>query len=216
MQDQKSFKNELQYIINSDEFKGGKNLIKAAQAYLRNGAEASTTSSSNDSKRSNEERALTKFAIAENLWVEELQLGNYITEGAEQKVFFPLNERFVYKLADGIFYKFWFDYFNNLLLHNTFFPSTAYELVGFLKKDDKIHVVIKQPFIVSTEATNLENVKQFLLANGFIVKKNNDYYNPYLGIILEDLHDENVLTSDGILFFVDTVFYIMNEFHGPA
>ena len=29
-----------------------------------------------------------------------------------------------------------------------------------------------------------------------------------LGIILEDLHDENVLTQDGILYFIDTVFYI--------
>ncbi len=37
------------------------------------------------------------------------------------------------------------------------------------------------------------------------------YYNPDLGIILEDLHDENVLTANGILFFIDTVFYIKDE-----
>jgi len=35
--------------------------------------------------------------------------------------------------------------------------------------------------------------------NGFINTKNNDYYNPELGIILEDLHDENVLTYNGML-----------------
>ena len=29
-----------------------------------------------------------------------------------------------------------------------------------------------------------------------------------LGIILEDLHDENVLTRNEILYFVDTVFYL--------
>ena len=150
MQAQKSFKNELQDIINSDEFKGGKNLIKTAQTYLRNGAKASTTSSSNQLDRAKEERALIGFATSENLWIEESQLGNYITEGAEQKVFFLPNDRFVYKLADGIFYKSWIDYFNSLLLHNAFFPSTAYELLGFLKKDDKFHVVIKQIFIVST------------------------------------------------------------------
>ena len=28
-------------------------------------------------------------------------------------------------------------------------------------------------------------------------------------LIAEDLHDENVLTKDGVLFFIDTVFYIM-------
>ena len=38
--------------------------------------------------------------------------------------------------------------------------------------------------------------------------KNNDYFNPKLGIILEDLHDENVLTKSDILYFIDTVFYI--------
>ena len=30
-----------------------------------------------------------------------------------------------------------------------------------------------------------------------------------MGIILEDLHDENVLTNQGALFFIDTIFYLM-------
>jgi hypothetical protein len=51
-------------------------------------------------------------------------------------------------------------------------------------------------------------VKTFLENNGFINKKNHDYYNEELGLILEDLHDENVLTQDGMLYFIDTVFYI--------
>lgn len=34
-----------------------------------------------------------------------------------------------------------------------------------------------------------------------------------LGIILEDLHDENVLTQDGTLKFIDTVFYITEQFY---
>ena len=46
-----------------------------------------------------------------------------------------------------------------------------------------------------------------LAAKGFRNKKNNDYYHEELGIILEDLHDENVLTNKGILFFIDTTFY---------
>jgi hypothetical protein len=44
--------------------------------------------------------------------------------------------------------------------------------------------------------------------NEFSNTRNHDYYNVDLGIILEDLHDENVLTQDGILYFIDTVFYI--------
>jgi hypothetical protein len=49
--------------------------------------------------------------------------------------------------------------------------------------------------------------------NGFIQKKNNDYYHPYLGIIIEDLHDENVLTGSGLFYFVDTVIYLTDEFY---
>jgi hypothetical protein len=72
--------------------------------------------------------------------------------------------------------------------------------------------VVKQPFIEITEATNTDLVKEFLLENGFILKKNNDYHNPELGIILEDLHDENVLTNNNVLFFIDTVFYLTRNF----
>lgn len=47
-----------------------------------------------------------------------------------------------------------------------------------------------------------------MAANGFVNTKNHDYYNSVLGIILEDLHDQNVLTQDGNLYFIDTVFYV--------
>lgn len=54
-------------------------------------------------------------------------------------------------------------------------------------------------------------LKKFLENNGFINNRNHDYYNDDLGIILEDLHDENVLTQNDILYFIDTVFYIKPE-----
>lgn len=67
--------------------------------------------------------------------------------------------------------------------------------------------------MVSTEQTDLNHVKEFLQANGFLLKKNNDYFHPELGIILEDLHDENVLTTNGTLQFIDTVFYLTEKFY---
>jgi hypothetical protein len=59
----------------------------------------------------------------------------------------------------------------------------------------------------------LNRVNEFLIANGFINKKNNDFYHLELGLVLEDLHDENVLTKDGFLFFVDTVIYLTPDFY---
>jgi hypothetical protein len=119
----------------------------------------------------------------------------------------------VFKLNDAIFYEYWSDYFNGLLIHNYFFPHLAYELCGFILKEKVLYAVVKQLFVVSTEQTDLNHVKEFLQANGFLLKKNNDYFHPELGIILEDLHDENVLTTNGTLQFIDTVFYLTEKFY---
>ena len=56
-------------------------------------------------------------------------------------------------------------------------------------------------------------MKRFLSENGFENTRNNDYFNSQLGIILEDLHDENVITFQENLFFIDTVFYLTTQFY---
>ncbi|HSZ87701.1 MAG TPA: hypothetical protein VK787_16825 [Puia sp.] len=56
------------------------------------------------------------------------------------------------------------------------------------------------------------HIKTFLTYNGFENVRRYDYYNKQLGLLLEDIHDENVLTDTSTLFFIDTVFYIdVNE-----
>jgi len=98
------------------------------------------------------------------------------------------------------------------LLHNFFFEDTAYELIGFTKENEVLFAVVQQAFVSITENTKIENVKSFLIENGFQNTRNNDYFNPNLGIILEDLHDENVLTKNEVLYFIDTVFYLTENF----
>ena len=100
-----------------------------------------------------------------------------------------------------------------MLLNNFFFPDTAYKLIGFYKNEKAFFAVVEQVFILATEKVVLQNVKNFLENSRFINKKNNDYFNPELGIILEDLHDENVLCQEGILKFIDTVFYLTEDFY---
>jgi Serine/Threonine/Tyrosine Kinase found in polyvalent proteins len=82
-------------------------------------------------------------------------------------------------------------------------------LIGFYKDEETLFAVVNQPFVKATEKTDLQKVKVFMLANGFENNRNNDYINKELGIILEVLHDENVLTENGVLLFIDTVFYII-------
>lgn len=57
---------------------------------------------------------------------------------------------------------------------------------------------------------DLSDVKKLLAFNGFENTRRNDYYNKELGLILEDIHDENVIVNSETLFFIDTVFYTVS------
>ena len=98
------------------------------------------------------------------------------------------------------------------MLHNYFFPDTAYDLIGFKKDNNILYAVVQQAYVSITANTDLKQVKEFLTLNGFENNRNNDYINRELGIILEDLHDENVLTRNEVLYFIDTVFYVTEAF----
>ena len=154
-----------------------------------------------------ETEKLTTYIEQHNHWMTNINFSDFISEGAEQRVFIK-DEKHVYKLNDTIYYAAWVDYLRNLLLNNFFFPDTAYQLLGFYKQEAILYAVVEQPYVKANAPTDLYSVKAFMENNGFENTRNHDYYNPELGIILEDLHDENVLTHDGMLYFIDTVFYI--------
>lgn len=206
-----SLKHELQSIISGNGSVRNGKIIQAITDHLRGKKKAIQRTAKAKLVKKQETQVLIEFVESHGLWYNDVDESKYIGEGAEQKVYEFSDSNFILKLNDSIFYEFWEDYLNSLLLHNYFFPHLAYELLGFYKSD-KVYAVVKQPFVKSTESTNLDNVKEFLSANGFINKNNNDYYNPILGIIFEDLHDENVLTEEGSLQFIDTVFFLMPSF----
>lgn len=209
----KNIKNELQNIITGNGQIGDKNLIKTIQDVLRRNEESIQISSQNKLVKSEEEIFLKHIIEAEDLtYKEEISESNYISEGAEQKVY-RLDDKYIIKLNDTIFYASWKDYFNSLLIHNYFFNSTKYELLGFKIINKKIFAVVKQRFVKADETVDLEQVKSFLEFNNFRNVRNNDYQNDELGLIFEDLHDENVLINNGILYFIDTIFYLTDNFY---
>ena len=209
----KNIKNELQNIITGNGQIGDKNLIKTIQDVLRRNEESIQISSQNKLVKSEEEIFLKHIIEAEDLtYKEEISESNYISEGAEQKVY-RLDDKYVIKLNDTIFYASWKDYFNSLLIHNYFFNSTKYELLGFKIINKKIFAVVKQRFVKADETVDLEQLKSFLEFNNFRNVRNNDYQNDELGLIFEDLHDENVLINNRILYFIDTIFYLTDNFY---
>lgn len=207
-------KYELQNLIQG---KGGDretNLIQKIAGFLRASKEAGAGNEGKEYSKRQEEECLIEFISKNDLWYRKLiSEHNKIGEGAEQRVYYYEELGIVIKTNDTIFFEYWLDYFNNLLIHNYFFGDTAYTLLGFRIINATLYAVIEQPHVVRTEDIDLEDVKAFLSQNGFDNTRRNDYYNKDLGIILEDLHDENVISSDQILFFVDTVFYLTNKFY---
>lgn len=195
-------KNELHDIISGKSQVRFGTAIQTVAGYLSDGSQSGSEIENSKQIREQETKKLEDFISKKRLWIEHIDFSQYVSEGAEQRVFLKDSDH-VLKLNDAIYYSCWRDYFYNLLLHNFFFPDTAYELIGFTKDTNALYAVVKQSFVTITHTTDLGKVKDFLAANGFINNRNNDYINPDLGIILEDLHDENVLTKNEVKWNAD-------------
>jgi hypothetical protein len=207
----KSLKNELHDILSGKNKIGFGTIIQTIACYLKDGEKTSSTIENEKHFKEQERERLENFISEKNLWINNIDFSQYVSEGAEQKVYLKDTEH-VIKLNDAIYYNSWKDYLYNLLLHNYFFSDTAYDLIGFTKDNGILYAIVQQNYVLITSNTDLSKVKTFLTLNGFENNRNNDYYNSALGIILEDLHDENVLTRNDVLYFIDTVFYLKEEF----
>ena len=207
---QNHLKNELHNVISGKSQIRFGTIIQSIASYLNDGSQTSAIIEDEKHFKKQETKRLEIYISAKNLWI-AIDLTQYVSEGAEQRVYLKDTEN-VLKLNDSIYYNSWKDYFYNLLLHNYFFPDTAYHLIGFTKDNEILYSVVQQSYVSITSNTDLNQVKEFLTLNGFENNRNNDYINPELGIILEDLHDENVLTRNEVLYFIDTVFYLTEAF----
>ncbi len=207
----KKIKVELQNLLSGKNTNGAESTIQTTANYLRRSQASSRMAQTDKHFKIEETKRLIGYIEENKLWVNTLDFEAYLAEGAEQRIFIKDNQT-VFKLNDAIYYTSWLDYFNNLLLNNYFFPDTAYKLDGFYFSEEKVlYALVEQAYVKANQITNLDQVKEFMHENGFESIREIDYFNPELGIILEDLHDENVLTHDNVLYFIDTVFYIKPE-----
>ena len=152
----------------------------------------------NKKLRAIEEKDLLKWSKAEKIFISEAEFNRQwhnrkIAEGAEQQVYLDYSGLSVIKTNDAIMHGTWLEFFDRIALHNWLFPEVAYQLSGFTKVKSRLGAIIHQPFIKSERGASREEVENDMVKRRFIRLKNDDYFNPALGIILEDLHDENVL-----------------------
>ena len=151
---------EIQNIISGkSQVRHGTN-IKAVADYIRTGEKSSALDKSDKHFKREETERLIKYIENQHLWIENIDLNSFVSEGAEQKVYLKDN-RSVIKLNDAIYYSSWFDYFVNLLLNNYFSPDTAYNLLGFFENNSILYAVVEQHFVKATEKTDLSHVEEF-------------------------------------------------------
>lgn len=135
----------------------------------------------------------------------------YLTRGGEAEIYLAADNRHVIKVNDAIYYASWMEYFNSIVIHNLLFPNTAYLLIGFIENTDGNFCVVLEQIHVTGGVAELDRIKELLTFNGFVNLKRQDYSHNKFDLILEDMHDENVIVKDDVLFFIDTVFYIMGS-----
>ena len=125
-----SLKNELRNILSGKITNGDGSSIQSIARYLRDGIGAGRENKEEKLFKKQEEASLIQFIELQKLWIKYIDFSQYVSEGAEQKVYLK-DSKHVLKLNDSIYYNCWLDYFQNLILHNYFFPDTAYTLLGF-------------------------------------------------------------------------------------
>ncbi|MES2997680.1 MAG: phosphoribosylformylglycinamidine synthase subunit PurQ [Verrucomicrobiota bacterium] len=147
----------------------------------------------------------------ENQWLAAGSLG-----GAEHRVCPALDGRTFIKANDGVYHSHWLQFFERLAYHRLLFPDTAYTFLGFIDGETGINAVVSQPSARAWRdeednpvGATRQQVESYMTSIGAYRYRNDDYYLPAEDILIEDLHDENVLlgTDGETLRFIDPVIY---------
>src|SRR5579863_2314426 len=208
-------KEKIAHIVHGDVLEGQQNSLTTIRNLLCSSyATSRTVKKDFESKlRVKKEQAefLIRYCNSHDLFLRNLPVKEqFIAKGGEAIVYLSIDRRNVIKLNDAVYYATWLEFFNSVLLHNILFPHTSYQLLGVSISDNKLMAVLEQPYIISDSLVDLADIKEFLEYNGFKNTKRQDYKNDEMGLILEDMHDENVLRNADTLFIIDSVFYTVS------
>lgn len=101
------------------------------------------------------------------------------------------------------------DFFDRLALHSLLFPGAPPRLEGFVEHADGLRPVFSQPAVRARRGARREEVEAFMRRLDFSRVRHDDYRHPG-GILVEDLHDENVFIDEqGEIVVIDPVIYLV-------
>ena len=155
-----------------------------------------------------QEKRLKAWASKSGFWFKDTDksisqaLGDEIARGGEAHVFD--NGQTLIKVI-GL------DYFvqpvlalDRISLHNTYFPQTRMQVIGFGENSEHEFVtIVEQPFIKGSHMTESE-IFEYAGKLGYKLIDPNSWTYATRRIYLSDLHDENVIKSEnGNIFVID-------------
>ena len=130
-------------------------------------------------------------------------------EGGEHQLY--AENGFVYKRNKLLYHSSWLEYFHRLILHNWLFQETRLTFEGLMWVDGDLQPVVSQKIIEAIRGADQAEVEDEMSKRGFVRRNADNYHSASLGLLVEDLHDENVLISPtGSLFIFDPVIYIVS------
>lgn len=101
-------KDEIHNILSGESQVSFGATIQSITRYLNNGQKASPTFEREKHNKKQEEEKLESYISKNNLWIKNIDHSQYISEGAEQKVYLKDSEH-VFKMNDSIYYISWKD-----------------------------------------------------------------------------------------------------------
>lgn len=153
--------------------------------------------------------ARRKQRLRDNLAFDRKWLAQGSIGGQENDVF--LEGRRVFKRNNLNFHLSYADFFDRIALHALLFPGAPLRFEGFVEHQAGLWPVMSQPAVRARRGANRAEVERFMGQLGFKRTGGDDYCHPE-GILVEDLHDENVFLDEADeVIVIDPVIYLVGS-----
>jgi hypothetical protein len=148
------------------------------------------------------EKRLLDAARFEAKWLAQGRVG-----GQENDVYLERNR--VFKRNNLCFHLCHADFLDRLALHSLLFPGATPRFEGFVEHAGELRPVFSQPAVRAQRGARRDEVETFMGRLDFTRVRHDDYRHPE-GLLVEDLHDENVfLDEQGEVIVIDPVIYLV-------
>lgn len=157
-----------------------------------------------------QEQAIETFAKDNNVWMDNVEerldaiYGESIDSGQEAIVWYNEADGNVIKSQDTTQYENPQQKLDSITLQNTYFPEAPVTVLGYGRDaDGNFQVIVEQPFIEGTNATQQE-IDAYLESKGFTKDDNGNFSNG--DTIVEDIHTGNAIkTPEGNIVVIDPI-----------